>query len=369
MAGQMTNTEENQFITRDLPDGADAPAPNDDPLADTAAMTSVTKLLRGEVLPPGVLALIVGPVGRAVAEAADFAANSLADATLNAYAADWRHFVAWCHAGDITPLPASPVVVAGYLATLATTLKRSGLKRRLAAIAHHHRAGGHAWQPGHPAIRATLRGILREHGAPARPAAALTSEEIKRLLGTCGTNLAGIRDRALFLIGFAGALRRSELVAVDREHLRFTDAGLTLLLPHSKADPEKEGVSIGIPRFGDRDTCPVRALDAWLRRSSIEYGPVFRKVSAAGRLEARLTADGVWKILRRHAAQASLTVHPSERLSPHGLRAGFITEAYLRGALDEQVMQHVRHRDITTTRGYRRRVKLLVETPASRLDL
>lgn len=351
----MANRQENQALTAGS--------------GDPAATTSVSKLLRGEELPPDMLALIAGPVARAVAEAADFAAGSLADATLEAYAADWRHFVAWCRESGIASLPASPVVVAGYLASLATTLKRSGLKRRLAAIAHYHRAAGHAWQPGHPAIRATLRGILREHGTPSRPAAALTSEDIRKLLDSCGTDLAGIRDRALFLVGFAGALRRSELVAIDREHLRFTDKGLALRLLRSKTDPEKEGVDIGIPRFGDRNTCPVRALEAWLHRSGIEYGPVFRKVSAAGQLERRLTPDGVWKILRRHAAQAELTVHPSERLSPHGLRAGFITEAYLRGALDEQVMQHVRHKDITTTRGYRRRVKLLVESPASLLDL
>ncbi len=189
------------------------------------------------------------------------------------------------------------------------------------------------------------------------------------MLATCTSNLAGIRDTALFLVGFAGTLRRSELVAIDREHLRFTDTGLSITFPRSKTDQDGEGAQLGIPRFGDRDTCPVRALDAWLRRAGIEYGPVFRKVSAAGKLESRLTADGVWKILRRRAGLAGLVIHPTERLSPHGLRAGFITEAYLRGALDEQVMQHVRHTDINTTRGYRRRAKLLVESPANLLDL
>ncbi|MBV8282380.1 MAG: site-specific integrase, partial [Candidatus Eremiobacteraeota bacterium] len=80
-----------------------------------------------------------------MAEAADFAAGSLAEATLAAYAADWRHFIGWCRDGGVASLPASPVVVAGYLASLAPTLKRSGLKRRLAAIAHYHRAAGQAW--------------------------------------------------------------------------------------------------------------------------------------------------------------------------------------------------------------------------------
>ena len=83
-----------------------------------------------------------------------------------------------------------------------------------------------------------------------------------------------MRDRALLLIGFAGALRRSELVGIAHEDLRFTDAGLVLTLPRSKTDPEGEGASLGIPRYGERDTCPVRALDAWLRRSGIQYGRV-----------------------------------------------------------------------------------------------
>ena len=348
-------------------EAADPPPPP--PAATGAALAPVRRLLRGEDVPPEILALIEGPIGRAVAEAADYAQNALAEATRDAYAADWAHFRAWCQTGGVALLPANPVVVAGYLASLAKTLKRSGLKRRLAAIAHRHRAAGHPFQSGHPAIRATLRGILQETGTPVRPAAALTSAEVKRLLDTCGSDLAGVRDRALFLLGFAAALRRSELVAIDREHLRFTEAGVTLHLPRSKTDPEREGATLGIPRFGERDTCPVRTLEAWLRRAGIQYGPVFRKVSGAGYLEARLTADGVWKILRRRAALAGLAVHPSERLSPHGLRAGFITEAYLRGALDEQVMAHARHKDINTTRGYRRRAKVLVENPAKLLDL
>jgi integrase len=345
---------------------ADAAAPAEITAADRQA---VARLLRGEAVPPHLLQLIAGPIGRAVAAAADYAAHALGPATLAAYAADWADFRDWCRAGGIAALPAHPVIVAAYLGSLGETLKRSGLKRRLAAIAHYHRAAGHAWTPGHPAVRHTLRGILQLHGTAVRPSAALTSEEVRRLIEGCGSDLAGVRDRALLLIGFAGALRRSELVGIAHEDLRFTDAGLVLTLPRSKTDPEGEGASLGIPRYGERDTCPVRALDAWLRRSGIQYGRVFRKVSAAGRLEAPLTADGVWKILRRRAAAAGLTVHASERLSPHGLRAGFITEAYLRGALDEQVMHHARHADINTTRGYRRRAKLLTDSPAKLLDL
>ena len=320
-------------------------------------------------LSPATHALLSGPVGQAVAQAARYAGKALSENTRRAYAADWRAFRLWCEAGGVDPLPAEPAVVAGHLASLAQSLGRSGLKRRLAAIAHTHRQAGHPWQNGHPIIRATLRGILASHGKPVRPAAALTSAEVKRLLNACGTDLAGLRDRAVFLIGFAGALRRSELVAIDREHLRFTQDGLRLHIPRSKRDQEGEGAELGIPRGLNPLTCPVRALEEWLRRARIDYGAVFRRVTAAGTLEDRLSPQGIWRILRRRAEIAGLTVDEKERLSPHGLRAGFITEAYLRGALDEQVMHHARQTDFATTQSYRRRAKITVESPARLLDL
>ncbi len=111
------------------------------------------------------------------------------------------------------------------------------------------------------------------------------------------------------------------------------------------------------------------ALERWLQRARIKRGPVFRGVTAHGTLEGRLSGDGVRKILLRRAAMAKLTVHASERLSPHGLRAGFITEAYLAAAPDEQVMAHTRHADFSTMRGYRRRAKITTDNPARLLDL
>ena len=95
---------------------------------------------------------------------------------------------------------------------VAATLGRGGLCRRLAAYAHHHRQAGYPWETHQSAISVTMRGILATHGKPARPAAALTSAEVKRLLASCGADVAGVRDKALLLVGFAGALRRSELV-------------------------------------------------------------------------------------------------------------------------------------------------------------
>ena len=343
-------------------------------LQPEARLTIPTHMLP-EGTPDAVLRLMSGPVGEAIAGAVSYSDAALAPATRHAYRQDWAAFSTWCASHGAPPLPAAPALVAGYLATRATTLGRSGLRRALAAIAHQHRRQGHAWSSGHPVIASVMRGILRQQARPVRPAAALTSDEIRKLLATCSDSepgsagLAGARDRALLLVGFAGGLRRSELVALEVADLRFTKDGLVLRIRQSKRDQEGQGADVGISRGTHPDTCPVRAAEAWLRRSGIAYGAVFRRLTAAGTIERGLTDNGVWKILRRRAELAGLTVHESERLSPHGLRAGFITEAYLNGALDEQVAHHARQKDLNTTRGYRRRAKTVSASPTKLLNL
>jgi integrase len=306
----------------------------------------------------------------ALAAAEAYARHALAPETRRAYAADWAHFAAWCRAAGCSPLPAEPAAVAAYLAALAPLYSRAALERRLAAIGHAHRLANLAWSAGHPVLRTTLRGIYRTHRRRSRQAAALTSVELRKLVAACGSDLAGARDRALLLLGFAGALRRSELVAVEREHLRFTETGLRLLLPSSKTDGEGKGVELGIARGKRHETCPVRALEKWLDASDCRYGPVFRKVDRWGNIEHRsLGGDAVRDILLRRAAAARISVEGGERLSPHGMRAGFVTEAYMAGARDEQVMDHTRHRDLKTMRGYVRRAKLVTDSATKLLDL
>lgn len=349
--------------------GAHIPAPAHCVPADAAAV--VQRLARAHIVPEALLAALDGPLGGAIATAAGYAGSALCEATRRAYRRDWGHFVDWCRqqAVDPTALPIHPVLVAAYLASLASTLGRSALRGRLAAIAHEHRRRGLAWNASHPAIRETLQGVGRTHGKPVRPAAALTSVEVRQLLASCPDDLAGRRDRALFLVGLAGALRRSELVAIDHAHLRFEAAGVLVHIPRSKRDQEGKGADVTLPRMQGEDTCPVRALERWLAQARIRRGAVFRSVTAAARLGDRLSPDGVRHILLHRAALAKLTVHASERLSPHGLRAGFITEAYLAGAPDEQVMAHTRHADLSTMRGYRRRARITADNPARLLDL
>jgi hypothetical protein len=249
------------------------PFPAADSDTDTPASTQASALaIVGRMAPASpasaeMLSLLSGPLGQAIETAATFADGRLAVSTRRAYERDWGAFAEWCRTQKVNPalLPVHPMLVAAYLASLVPALGKSGLQARLAAIAHHHHQKGHLWSTRHPAISSTLQGILNQHGRPIRPSAALTSTEIRQLLGSCGgdpggptglggltgpagstspaglTGLAGMRDRALFLTGFAGALRRSELVAIDREHLKFLDVGLSIHIPRSKRDQEGQG--------------------------------------------------------------------------------------------------------------------------------
>ncbi len=314
--------------------------------------------------PPTARAAIALAKSQAYQDAAD------APATLRAYATDLANYEAWCQRHAFTAMPATPEIVGAYLAAAGEGYAMPTLRRRVAAIA---RACGVAGQPldtKHPAIRETLRGVGRKHGAPARRSAALTTTEIRRLSRACGTTLAGTRDRALFLIGFAGALRRSELVGLDVAHVAWTDAGITLLIERSKTDKEGEGAQIAIPHGRAEATCPVSALRDWLAAAEVTTGPLFRKVNRGGKVEAgRLSTDAVRQILLKRAAQAGIEGTLAEPVTPHGLRAGFVTTAYRNGVSDEEIMGHTRHRSLTTMRSYVRRAKLNQTSPAGKLGL
>jgi integrase len=306
----------------------------------------------------------------ALAKAQAYQDAADAPATLRAYASDMKNFEAWCAMSGLEALPATPEVVGAYLAAAGEGYAMQTLRRRVAAIARASGVAGHPLDTKHPAIRETLRGIGRTHGSRGRRSAALTTAELRKLTAACNDDLAGLRDRALLLTGFAGALRRSELVDLDVEHLSWSDEGVKLLLAKSKTDKEGEGAEVMIV-FGRHDaTCPVSALQGWLAAAKITAGPVFRKVNKAGRAEARrLSEDAVRQILRRCASTAGVLGTLAEPISPHGLRAGFVTTAYRNGVLDEEIMGHARHRSLATMRSYVRRAKLSGKAPAGKLGL
>ncbi len=291
---------------------------------------------------------------RELKRAEAYAAGALAPATRRAYETDWRVFATWCASRGVPAIPATPASVAAFLAAEADRGFRAvTVARRAAAIAAAHRAQDHPNPCDSGAVDAVMSGIRREHGTrPLRRAAPLDLDPLARLLEPIDTaTLAGCRDRALLLLGFAAALRRSELVALDVEHLEFNPArGLSVLITGSKTDQERAGTRVAVPYARARDRCAVRALRAWLQTAGIHRGAVFRRMRRGDALtDDRLTDQSVALIIKRRAQDAGL---PTALLSGHSLRAGYITAAAAAGVEERKIANVSRHKDLPVLRGY-----------------
>jgi integrase len=233
-----------------------------------------------------------------------------------------------------------------------------------------HRFNDLPWNPGHRDIQEPLQALLRADGRPVEKAAAVTLGMLRQLLATCDRTARGRRDRALLLIGFAAALRRSELVSLHVDDVVPVAGGLRLRINRGKTDPAGQGAEIGLPRGKHAETCPVLAFEAWQEVAKRRAGPLFRRISTGGGIaDAALHPDAVRRILAYRIRQAGLTLEGFDRMSAHALRVGFITEAYGKGVRDEDIMRHTRHRDLRTMRGYVQRAGLVSESPAGMIDL
>jgi integrase len=311
--------------------------------------------------PPASAALVscpAAPLGPAadLVEAAEraraFAGAARAPNTSKAYAARWRLFVAWCSAHGLAPLPAPPEAVALYLADLAARVKPSTLELTLTAIAQAHRLAGHPSPRQHRAVQEVRAGIRRTLGTRQEGKAPLLGAAVRQgsaELAAQQNHLLALRDRALILLGWFGALRRSELVAIDVGHARAVGQGLELLIPRSKTDQEGHGHVIPIGRDRDPDVCPVRALRAWLDAAGIREGAVFRRVDRWGHVGGRLSDHAVADVVKKAAVAAG--VDP-ELIAGHSLRSGLVTEAARQGRAEGQIMKITRHESVTMLRRY-----------------
>jgi integrase len=265
----------------------------------------------------------------------DYVAAAAADNTRRAYQSDLRMFLAW---GAV--LPSSPEAVAAYLVAHATTLSPVTLSRRLVAIARAHATLGHPNPCQADLVKTTLKGIWRVHGRPQRQVQPAIREDVLAMLPHM-TSTRGIRDRALILIGFAGAFRRSELVALQFADVAFVKEGLTILIRRSKTDQIGEGRKIAIP-FARSSACPVGALTNWLDYAGIQSGPLFRFVRKGGAIgTVALSAQSVAAIVKEYAHKAGLH---AENYSGHSLRAGLITSAAKAGVSSWKIREQTGHK-------------------------
>jgi site-specific recombinase XerD len=292
---------------------------------------------------------------------------SKAASTLRGYQSDWREFCAWCEAHGQHPLPASPEAVAAFIAGCADHLKPGSIQRRLNAIAEAHKATGAESPTRHATVANTMKGIRRTLGtAPVQKAAALT-EDVRAMVAATDQGIIGARDRALILLGFAGAFRRSELVSFDVGDCGFGRDGLTVTLRKSKTDQTGEGRKIGIPYGSNPDTCPVRVLHEWLDQAEISGGPLFRSINRHGQVQAgRLGGLDVARIIKKLVARAGLD---AGKYAGHSLRAGHATSAAIAGASERSIMNQTGHRSVQMVRRYIRDGSLFRENSAGKLGL
>ena len=321
-----------------------------------------------------------------------FARAATAANTKRAYRADWADFCAWCDDRGVSALPASKETVALYVASRAEVgpdgedgrptpgLKVSTLERRLSAINQAHRQTGHeapASRRDEP-LHSVWAGVTRTKGVAVDKVSPTLPDDLRHMVealprGEDGEwTLAAKRDRALLLVGFAGALRRSELVAIEADHVQFTAEGMRLRLPRSKADQEGRGATLGI-HYGQAPlTCPVRAMRSWLQAGREATGaplagPVFRKVDRWGRLwMTGLTSGAVAKLVKRAASRAGLD---ASLYSGHSLRAGFATQAARAGKHERAIMAHTRHKSERVLREYIREGALFEDNPTDGIGL
>lgn len=303
------------------------------------------------------------PLAALAEKARSYARGAKAAHTLRAYAADWRDFGAWCARQGLARLPPDPQAIGLYLADRADRCTAATLERRLSGLGWNFRQRGFPLDRADPHLREVLAGIRRRHARPPRQKDALSAGDLVDMLGQLGHDLRGLRDRAILLVGFAGGLRRSEIVGLDCGRGDTEEGGGWIemladgLLLHVRGKTGWREVEIG--RGSGPRTCPVAALAAWMAHARIVHGPVFRRIARDGAraLPERLSDRHVARLVQRTALAAGLRGDLPEgrrrRLfAGHSLRAGLASWAE---AEERHVQRQLGHGSAEMTRRYQRR--------------
>jgi len=298
----------------------------------------------------------------------EYIADSVSNNTKRAYASDFRQFSKWCLVSGLQALPATPTTCAAYFAYLVQCgRKYSTIDRARAAIRMAHETAEAEDPTWHKSVKLTLKGIRRAIGTAPTKKAPTLSNDIRSMVDSLPDGVIGIRDRALLLLGFAGAFRRSELAGITVENLAQMSEGVKILLPKSKTDQDGSGRFVGINRGVNLATCPVRALVAWMNIAKIASGPIFRRIDRHGNIKKEaITPQTVALVVKRAATAAGLD---AQKYSGHSLRAGFVTQGAMNGASETNIMRQTGHKSHDTVQGYVRIANLFKDNVSELLGL
>lgn len=287
--------------------------------------------------------------------------------THRGYRYDWAAFCGWCERINLPSLPASPETLALYVTSrLAAGRKVSTVTRNAAAINAMHRADGKPL-PLDESVYDVLRGARRSRTEPVRRVNPVTVEDLRdvcRVLTSEDTPIA-IRNRAMLLIGFAGALRTATLAALTLADVEFEDRGAILRICREKNDQEGRGRLIGLPHGRHPETCPVRALREWITRRGGFAGPLFTRFNHQS-LKTPMQPERFGELVQSCLSRIG---RDARKFGGHSLRAGFATEAGEMGAGELLIAATTGHRDMGTLRAYFRRQDVFRRNACGLLDL
>lgn len=266
------------------------------------------------------------PLSPTLQRAREYANAAKATNTQNAYTRHWQEFETFSTARGYVPFPASVTAVMEFLTDQAERGKRvATIDQKLAAIAFKHRAADVPTPTQTQIVREVMSGIRRTHGTAAQQKAPITRGELSSMIQSLPNDLRGARDRAMLLLGYAGAFRRSELAALEIEDVRFLNDAMLVTVRRSKTDQEGHGAVKRIPLLEASELCPVRAVRNWLDASHLESGALFRAIDRWGHTRGEPLTDKVIALVVKQAAQRA-GLEPRQ-FAGHSLRAGFVTQA------------------------------------------
>lgn len=296
----------------------------------------------------------------------DVLADTKALSTINAYESDWNDFCDWCRYKKVSFFPATPETIVNYINDLADYARTSTIRRRISAISENFNAAGlSAVNPCRDwIVRETLIGLTRKKGSLQKGKTPIYWEELQEMISRMDLDtLTGIRDKAILLIGFMGAFRRSEIAGLNVEDIRKFPQGIIISITRSKTDQEQKGQQIAIPYIADTSMCAITALNAWTKESRITSGPLFRSVLKNGRPSQRRMNDKTINLIVKK--YVSLIGLDPELYGAHSLRHGFATYAALNGVEERLIMKQTRHRSVEMVRHYINEADLFSNNPIS----
>lgn len=302
----------------------------------------------------------------------DKSMNSLsvtkANHTIDAYESDWNDFCDWCRYHHQKSYPAQPETIVNYINDLADYAKASTIRRRISAISENYNASGdHVENPCRAwIVKEALIGLTRLKGTVQKGKTPIYWEEIEEMIHRMDlTSLQALRDRAILLLGFMGAFRRSELAGLDVEDIKKYPQGIVVTIRHSKTDQTSAGQQIGIPYLSHSSMDCIHALQEWLTAAGITSGPLFRSFLKNGKASSRRLSDkSINLIVKKYAA--SIGLNP-EMYGAHSLRHGFATYAALQGVEERLIMKQTRHRSVEMVRRYINEADLFTNNPIDKI--